>query len=414
MPPKRTFNHYLKAYLDKKQLDSLAEKILATATNSRILLDLDLVNKTIAEKKHTSDSETREAIKLVKKLVYPMVDLKIKCNGKFTTKDLLDVLVHVALTNDFANNGSVTYKAVSSKDSAPSGDLMMHHFSKFDSIEKVSKMFEKISNIIFNFARSNYNILKNRRHDIAYDIHKMPYYGKGITWVCGDKFERGTSNFIEFLTCSIVVAGRRFVVDVVPVHPLDEIWKLLDKSLERVKNKIKIDKAYLDRGFNEVKIFQVLKNHRINFLMPMIRNASVKNAFDKASGCPAYVFKDFLIGCEPVNLVLVDDELGLKRAFVCNFDIAPCIAYRLYEMYSKRWGIETSYRHCDHDFKARTTTRNYVIRLFYFLFSTCLFNLWVLVNICVSLAIHGRVMSKPIITAKLFATLLYRVKDDIP
>ena len=42
-------------------------------------------------------------------------------------------------------------------------------------------------------------------------------------------------------------------------------------------------------------------------------------------------------------------------------------------MYSKRWGIETGYRNLDHDFKAKTTTRNYHIRLFYFLFSTCYF-----------------------------------------
>ena len=124
-------------------------------------------------------------------------------------------------------------------------------------------------------------------------------------------------------------------------------------------------------------------------------------------------FKDFKVGDETVNLVLVDDEQGIKRAFVCNFDIAPCIAYRLYEMYSKRWGIETGYRNLDHDFQARTTTRNYHIRLFYFLFSTCLYNLWVLVNIVVSLTVYGRVKDKPIITAKLFAILLYRVKERL-
>jgi IS4 transposase len=72
--------------------------------------------------------------------------------------------------------------------------------------------------------------------------------------------------------------------------------------------------------------------------------------------------------------------------------------------------LKQSYRNVEHDFKPRTTTRNYNIRLFYFLFSTCLFNLWVLVNICVGLAIHGRIKDKPIITAKMFAILLYRVQ----
>lgn len=410
-PPKSTFNYYLES-LDRKQLAEIAELILATATQHGIILDLEIVKKVIKEKKKNNDKEINEAIKLIRKLIYPQIDLKIKSNGKFTTTDLLDVLVHVAFSNDFVNNGSNTFKA-SMNSNAPSGDLMFYHFNKFDSIEKIRKMFEKISDFIFNFARNNYNVLKNRKHDIAYDIHKVPYYGKGILWACGDKPERGTSQFIEFLTCSIVVAGRRFVVDVVPIHPLDNTYALLDESLGRVRNKLRIERAYLDRGFNEVKIFQVLKKHKIKFLMPMIRNPSVKQAFDKAEYNDARVFKDFKVGEEPVNLVLVNDELGIKRAFVCNFDIAPCIAWRLYEMYSKRWGIESGYRNLDHDFQARTTTRNYHIRLFYFLFSTCLYNLWVLVNIVVSLTIYGRIRDKPLITAKLFAILLYRVKEGI-
>ena len=104
--------------------------------------------------------------------------------------------------------------------------------------------------------------------------------------------------------------------------------------------------------------------------MPMVRNPSVKSAFDKSEYCPARVFKDFKIGSknnqEKVNLVLVDDEQEIKRAFVCNFDIHPTIAYHLYKLYGKRWGIETGYRNIEHDFKPKTTTRNYHIRLFYF------------------------------------------------
>jgi len=81
-------------------------------------------------------------------------------------------------------------------------------------------------------------------------------------------------------------------------------------------------------------------------------------------------------------------------------------------MYGKRWGIETGYRNLDHDFKPKTTTRNYHIRLFYFLFSCCLYNLWVLVNIYVSLAVYGKIPEKPIITAKMFVILLYKVQAE--
>jgi len=70
--------------------------------------------------------------------------------------------------------------------------------------------------------------------------------------------------------------------------------------------------------------------------MPMVRSPTVKSAFDKAEYCNARTFKGFKIGDEKVNLILVDDKLRIKRAFVCNFDIHPTIAYRLYKMYGKR------------------------------------------------------------------------------
>ena len=35
----------------------------------------------------------------------------------------------------------------------------------------------------------------------------------------------------------------------------------------------------------------------------------------------------------------------------------------------------------DHDFKARTTSKKYVVRLFYFLFCVLLYNLWNLINV---------------------------------
>lgn len=151
--------------------------------------------------------------------------------------------------------------------------------------------------------------------------------------------------------------------------------------------------------------------------MPKIRSETVLAWFDKSEGIESRVIHDFTINKGKideaiVNLILVDDELGIKRAFMTNFDIAPCLAYRLYDMYSKRWGIETGYRNLDHDFKPRTTTKNYHIRLFYFLFSCCLYNLWVLVNICVSMTVYGRIKDKPIITAKMFAVILYRVQLD--
>jgi len=424
-PTKRAFNKFFKNKISddlKLQLDNISKDVLRIATQKGIVLDLELVNKAIKDKKDKKREKKKafhEATKLVKKLVYPQIDIKIKENGKFTTKDLLDVLVHVAYSHDFTTNGSSTFQELYPDAKAPSGDLMLYHFSKLQSVEKIKEMFESIFGVIFNFAKQNYKLLNRRKVDIAYDIHKIPYYGdKNDLYVTEGKHERGTTHFYQFLTCSIVVAGQRFSIDAIPIHKLDNIHDLIDQSLERVKQKVHIDKAYLDRGFDKPKIINVIKSHKVRFIMPKIRSETVKAWMRKSEECKSRVIENFEIGRGEnkaiVNLILVDDEEGIKRAFITNFNIPKQLAHYLYTWYSKRWGIETGYRQFDHDFKAKTTTKNYHIRLFYFLFSVCLYNLWVLVNICVSLTLYGRLSEKPIITSKLFAVVLYKIAYEDP
>jgi len=254
---------------------------------------------------------------------------------------------------------------------------------------------------------------------LTLSIHKIPYYGdKNDQYVTESEPERGTTHFFQFLTCSIVVAGQRFTIDAIPISNLDNIEDLVDKSLERVKKKVRIDKAYLDRGFDRPKIINVIKSHKVRFVMPKIRSDTVKAWMRKSEDCKSRLIENFEIGKGEdkavVNLILVDDEEGIKRAFIINFYIPEQLAHYLYTFYSRRWGIETSYRQLDHDFKAKTTSKNYHIRLFYFLFSVCLYNLWVLVNICVSLALYGRLSEKPLLTSKLFAVILYKAAYEDP
>lgn len=419
LPSKRTFNEFVQKKLDKELLDQITELILKTATQNKVVLDIKLVKRAIENKIKKSNRykrELREAVKLIKRLVYPQIDLKIHHNAKFTTKDLLDVLVHVAQNNDFANNGSMTFKELNPDRKVPCGDTLMYHFNKFESLEDIKIIFERIFDVILNFAKKECHLLRKRKVDVAVDIHKIPFYGQNMDYIVGGKQERGTNHFYSFLTYAIVFAGIRFTVEVIPIHPLDNLADLVDKTIKRVKRKVHIDKVYLDRGFDKVKIINVLKKNKIKFLMPKVRTNTVKAWFDKSEDCKARVIKNFKIGTTEkaiVNLVLVDDKDSIKRAFLTNLNVPTQITHYLYSWYTRRWGIETGYRNMDKDFKPRTTSKNYHIRLFYFLFSVCLYNLWVLVNICIGIVVYGKIMEKPIITAKMFAIVLYRVYVDI-
>lgn len=413
LPSKRTYNYYMKTFFseeDKRELKETAKTIIEYSTNNNFILDFESVKKIVKGAERRYDKETNTAIRIVKRLAYSHIKIPMGKNSIFDAKDLLDVLTYVAINHDFTNNGSNCFKHHNPNKPCPSADTILYHLSKITDITEIKHMFEKVLDAIFLFAKRNYKLLSRRTFDIAYDVHKIPYYGNGIRYIKSSEPDKGTSDFFQFLTCSIVENGRRFILDVVPISPFDDLHSLLDLSLSKVKAKIKIGYVYMDRGFNSAKIIRVLKDKKVKFLMPMTRNPLVKEAFDKAEYCKARVFNDFKVAGEKVNLAIVNNELGDKHAFICNFDIHPVIAFKLYSLYSKRWGIETSYRNIEHDVKPRTTSRNYNIRLFYFLFSCCLYNIWVLVNIVIGLTVYGRIKEKPIIPLKYFGSILWFVK----
>ena len=111
---------------------------------------------------------------------------------------------------------------------------------------------------------------------------------------------------------------------------------------------------------------------------------------------------------EKVKLFIVKSETEKSGMmyFITNSDVNERNADRFAKLYRKRWGIETSYR-VKGNFRPKTTSRRYVIRMFYFMFSVCLYNLWVLVNLIVGMAVLKFVPSEPFITTKFFGVILY-------
>ena len=419
IPTKQNFNRFFKLKVNKQiinLLDTTAERMLAVATQHKCVLDIEIVKKNIRDYKNKAREERKvlnESTKLLKKLIYPQINLKMGNNSRFTTQDLLDILVHVAQTHDFANDGCKTFRDLYEDKEVPDGDTFLYHFKKLNSKEELRITFENITDIILNFAKKNYNLLNKRKLDIAYDIHKIPFYGRNAEYIKDSKYERGTTHFYQFLTCDIVVAGKRFTVDVIPIHPFDDLEDLLDESLHRIKKKIRVDRAFLDRGFANSKCINVLKTHRINFIMPIQRNDKIKQWMDKSENCEARLVENFEVNQQSVNLYLVDDEEGIKRSFITNLKVPILLSHYFYQWYSKRWGIESGYRLKAQDFKPRTTSRNYTLRLFYFLFTVMLYNLWVLTNIIVGVKLYGKVPNKPLISAKRFSIILYKIQKFI-
>tara|TARA_Y100000310_G_scaffold258493_1_gene266936 strand:+ start:4493 stop:5632 length:1140 start_codon:yes stop_codon:yes gene_type:complete len=349
--------------------------------------------------------EIKRITKLLKKKVYPSINLKMHHNSKYSETDFLDLLTYVAITHDFTNNGSKTFELL--KENTPASNTVIHHIKKLDS-EYVEKLFMKTFDKLIKEA-TKYKPFR-KRVDLAIDITEQMYYGdKNDYMVCETKPKDGTSHCFRYITINVVENGKRFTLLALPMHKFTTKAKVVRKLIEYAKSKVKIRYVYLDRGFFNSEIINLLKELKVKFLMPAIRNVKIQRFMREYKEVQSKII-DYDMGYRKYNraefkLVFVNDKQGVKRVFATNIVVAEELTQQYFSWYSKRWGIETSYR-VKGDFKARTTSKYYSVRLFYFMWSVCLYNIWVLVSLVVAIIFHIY-LKKPLVTAKLFGAVLY-------
>jgi len=158
--------------------------------------------------------------------------------------------------------------------------------------------------------------------------------------------------------------------------------------LKRLKSMgISIRYAYLDKGFCSVPLLKTLKQRKIRFIIPIpVRGKSggVRTLFESASHKTTYTFKSPKHGQLKVAAVVVKkySKGRYKRKGACWFAYAvngllkSIEPQQVFELYRQRFGIETSY-HQTNQVRARTTSRNPVIRLLLVGLAFVIFNLYI-------------------------------------
>ncbi len=419
-PDQRTFSYFIKNHLDEEKtriMDFVVKKIESIADKFNIILDIETFEKkkTIKESKcektfyNQKNEKMRELCKLIRKRIYPKINLDIRSNSIFKKNDFLDFLVHIALTEDFAENGSKTFSQILNK-RTPTSDTLLYHLKKFENREALQNMFIETFDLIYKMSKRS-NFFGGRKVDVAIDFTDWFYYGKDrSSMVLGKKPEKGTTKCFRFATINVVEHGERFTLLALPVATFDTKEEILEKLISFAKKRVSIRKLYVDRGFFSSGVINLFKKMGITFIMPAIMNDRVIDYANSVS--PPTVIKNYPMKDCKFNLVVIEKE-ERRYAFATNINFNNndvLLSERLFDPYSKRWGIETSYR-VKKSFRGKTTSRNYIIRQFYFMMSVVLYNLWILINLLLSIFLFGKISKKLAITAKLFGTVLCTTLD---
>jgi putative transposase len=344
---------------------------------------------------------------LVQKVVVPNLKLKTHHNCKYSYNDFFKLLTYAGINNGCAESSANNLNFYS-EEGCPNGDTLLYHIKKFDTSELLES-YERITDQIITLAKNRG--LLNGPVDCAIDFTDELYYGdRHDPMVVGTKPQKGTSKAYRFATITITDKKCRLTIRALPVNEHTSKADVVADLVRYAQERIEIGVLCIDRGFYSVNVFTALNNLGVKYVIPAVQNP---NTIRQMRGLyPPQIVPITIRGqnnCKSItaNLVMVLDVEQEKRAFVTNMELNRSRTRQLCKMYSKRWGIETAYR-VKKDFRPKTTSKNYVIRLFYFLFSVCLYNLWELVNVV--LALVDRIDSEtPVIAAKLFGTILFRV-----
>jgi hypothetical protein len=230
-----------------------------------------------------------------------------------------------------------------------------------------------------------------RDFNIAIDLTLIPYHGQPYE----DKKEivrgapkSGTTHFHGYATVSIVRDGRRYVVALRFIEYGEELAEIVRWLLKRLKSlKFRIRRVFLDKGFCSQPVFKVLDQHKLSYITPIpVRGKSggVRTLFQEQSRKTTYTFNSPKYGAYTVQAVVVKryskGRYGRHKSKWFAYAVAGLPAgilpAQVFQLYRQRFGIESSYRQMN-QVRARTSTRNPVIRLLLVGLAFVLFNLYI-------------------------------------
>jgi len=230
-----------------------------------------------------------------------------------------------------------------------------------------------------------------RDFNIAIDLTLIPYHGQPHE----DKKEivrgmpkSGTTHFHGYATVSIVRDNRRYVVALRFIEYGEALADIVRWLLKRLKSlKFRIRRVFLDKGFCSQPVFKVLGQHKLSYITPIpVRGKSggVRTFFQGKSRKTNYTFNSPKHGKYTVQAVVVKryskGRYGRRKSKWFAYAVAGLPAgilpAHVFELYRQRFGIESSYRQMN-QVRARTSTRNPVIRLLLVGLAFVLFNLYI-------------------------------------
>ncbi|WP_254532715.1 ISH3 family transposase [Natrinema gelatinilyticum] len=298
-------------------------------------------------------------------------------NAEIDPEDIFEVLVGAT-----ADGTSISSLCEKSEDAPSGNDVLYHLRTKFD-LETV----ESTGNTLLQ-----QDVLETlpQQVEVVTDLHLRPYYGdedetNGLYY---SEAKAGTTAFHAYATLYARVNNKRYTLAVRRLTDGDTASDVLAEFLGLLNNfDFDVKAVYLDSGFYDSKCLTLLQAHNFAYIVPVIKwGSKIKN--ELSTGWSREITHDLTTSYGENEWtvefpVMIDctckngryGEHGVARhgyAVDAPFVNEPRQAR---SHYSKRFGIEASYRLTESTIIS-TTTQDPARRLLFVVLSLLLQNVW--------------------------------------
>jgi Transposase DDE domain. len=215
----------------------------------------------------------------------------------------------------------------------------------------------------------------------------------------------------QWATVQLVGNAVPLVLDARPVTKGESRKEIVEDLLETAQDLVHVDEVLMDREFDSQQVLEAIAERGLNYVVPKRMQTSEKAQARRLlrRETDRYVTdrKLHLGNNEWHETTLIyrrkenTDRTDYGQYAVFMTSASPGSIRE----YDYRWEIESGYKSIKR-FMPATTSKNFVLRFFYFAFACLLYSIWRAVDLLVQVELIGEYERSPLVTADNTLTLL--------
>nr|WP_238717537.1 transposase [Natronorubrum halophilum] len=329
-----------------------------------------------------TDAKISRTTHLARDHTFELFDSGRAQNATYEDTRFLEFQAFLGMAGCGTSQGATRFQFRRGTEYGPHGDTHLRTVKKFDPEDLISG-FQEATDRLLSVIQSE--VTFRRPVTVAIDITTLQYYGdvEGMGMVSGTK--DSDKRAFKFATLSIVGWNIPLVLAVEPVressawdeNPPNRIHSVVRRLVRRAQELVPIEMILCDSEFDAKPVYQTLSNLDVNYLIPKRTYSSERAAIEKMNDDWQNVAVESATvhtkrGSHAMQFLYVPSTKGEGTAvFATNLSIGPDEAETFCRRYNRRWQIENEYKSIKNDFLAKTSSKDYRVRLFFFSSSQC-------------------------------------------